>query len=266
MRLPPGQHVIEALLLRVRRVGDRGDVARRRRGPAEPRDRRGRRAERSAILTVDGDRNDERLRVPRRRLGERARRDGDEQRGGGEPAALERPLPEAVAAGPVRRGRRVVADRPGARPQQRGRDRVVEDRPRRVLGDARDGGGSRRASPREIGQHERAHLARGLRGGHRDVRAGAAQRARELLHVGAQPRRRTERDDEDVGRGHPCLASSRIAWLTQRFTSRRRSPPCPRRARSSTSPRSSRARRSASPWAGGCRPVCSSACSPASGS
>ena len=47
-----------------------------------------------------------------------------------EPPALDRPLPDAVAPGPVLGRERVEPDRSRARPQQRGGDRAVDDRPR----------------------------------------------------------------------------------------------------------------------------------------
>ena len=194
VRAPRIEHLIETLLVRVRGVRDGRDVA-------QPRGR---------TRGLDRDRDHHRIGVRLWRLRERAGIPRHEQRRGGEPATFERSLPEAMAAGAVGRGRRVVADRARSRPQQRGGDRVVEDRLRLVLGDAGDRGGASRARPGEIRQRERAHLARWLRGGHRHVRAGTAQRAGELLHVGAQPAGRAEGHDEDVGRGHRCVASSRI--------------------------------------------------------
>ena len=109
---PRPQDEVEALLVRVGGVRDRGDVA-----------LGGGRARR-----LDGDRHDDGVGVRARRLGERARVLRHEQRRG-----RSRRRSSGRCQTPWRPGRlaaagRVVADRARSRPQQRGRDRRVERR------------------------------------------------------------------------------------------------------------------------------------------
>ena len=89
---------------------------------------------------------------------------GQQQRRLAQPAALQRPLPEAVTAGPVAGGGRVEADRPRPRPQQRGGGARVDHRARRVGEPAR-----RRAARRAASAH-----ARSVRASVRTGRGGAA--------------------------------------------------------------------------------------------
>ena len=96
-RGPRGEHAIEALLLGVGRVGDGGDVARRRGGA------RG----------LDRDRDDDGGRVRRRRLGQRPRGLGHEQRA---PRAAAGARAGAATARGARGGWRRRARRSGSRP------------------------------------------------------------------------------------------------------------------------------------------------------
>ena len=123
---------------------------------------------------------------------------GDEQRRVAQTRTLERTLPQPVATATVGGGEDVEVDRARARPEQRGGDRAVDDRAGAVLAqgaDSRHAGGAR---PDEVGEHQRAHLARADGARQRDARAGALQRAAQLLIGGAQSAGRAQRDDQHI--------------------------------------------------------------------
>ena len=119
---PRGEDAVEALLLRVGAVGDRRDVA-----------LRGRRAARR-----DRHRDDDRVGVRLRRLGQPALAPRHEQRRRRQPPPLDRPLPEPVAAGAVAGRGGVEADR--ARGAARAARRWSRSRGPRA-------GGARRSPP-----------------------------------------------------------------------------------------------------------------------
>ena len=205
-RRPRGEHAVEALLVGVGDVGDRGDVA------------SAGRAQRAGGL--DHDRHDDRAGVARRRTRQRVLADRQQQRRAREHGALARALPDAVAARPVLHAERVEADRAGGGREQRRGDRRVDDRARLLARDRSEGRDARRARPHQVGQRERAHLAWRRGGGEHDLRAGAPQ-ARGELGVGcAQADGRAERDDQDVRHGATTAAASRGRALMPRCAAR----------------------------------------------
>ncbi len=100
-----------------------------------------------------------------RDLGQAALAQGKQQRRLCQAPALERPLPEAVPAGPVPGGGRIEADRSGARPEEGGGRARVDDRPRpRVCGPfSRCSAASRaaRAQRRSVSASVRTRAGRG---------------------------------------------------------------------------------------------------------
>ena len=186
-RAPGGDHAVEALLLGIRAVGQGGEVARPAAGGRRRRDRHG-------TTIASGAR--------RRRLGQAALAPRHEQRRGGEPAALDGPLPDAVARGAVARGGGVEADRArlaatAARPWWSSRGARAARCSRSAA--ARRAG---RRRPGEVDPRQRAPLA--PRGTRRDGDRGAraAHRAGELRVGLAQPDGPAEGDEEDVDGGH----------------------------------------------------------------
>ena len=120
-----------------------------------------------------------------------------------EAPALERALPEPVAARAVAGGRRVEADR-----ARRGHSSAavvvrVEDRARVGARRSRARGGARapRAQPRSVSASVRTSRG-GAAAATRDARARAPQRGGQLGVGGAQAGRRAERDEQHVGAGH----------------------------------------------------------------
>ncbi len=162
----------------------------------------------------------DRVAVRLRRLGQPALAPRHQQPRVAEAPLLHRPLPDAVPSRAVARGRRVEADRARVGRQQRRGRRRVQDRPRVVLVDRLGRRRPRRARPGELEQRVGPPLARALRGGGDDLRAGAAQRLRQLLVRLPQPRGPAQRHQQDVrpchqswGRKEPPKPGVRTSWI-----------------------------------------------------
>ncbi len=140
----------------------------------------------------DGHGHDERVAPVAWRLGEGAVARGQEQGRRGEAAALERALPDPVAARAVGGRRRVEADRPGDGPEEGGGHRRVDHDPGRLAGEGPAGGGASGPGPDEVGQGEGPNVGLGRGRRDRDGGPGPAQGADELLIGGAQADGRAE--------------------------------------------------------------------------
>ncbi len=182
-RAPGGEHAVEPLLRRVGPVGDRGDVPRLH-ARAAPSSRPGRgstsarASRRSAAAPRAG----------------RPRLQGSSSGAWRSRAALERPLPQAVASRPVAGGGSVEADRSRPRPEQRGGGARVDHRARCESEPAR--ARAARASgprPRRDRSEQRAHL----------VAAGRPRRPPTLA-----PARRSESASSSSARRRPPVEPS----------------------------------------------------------
>ena len=184
---PRGEHAVEALLLRVGAVGDRGEVALRRRAATA---RPGRARSTGAACGRGASARPPSLH-------------GTSSGARGEAARLDRALPDAVAAGAVAGGGGVEADRArhgrrAARPwcssraTARGAKAAIASRAARRAFSAQ--ASSIAANVRQ--------LARAGHGGELHPRAGAAQRGGELGVGLAQSGGAAEGDDQHVGARH----------------------------------------------------------------
>ena len=185
---PRLQHAVQALLLRVGGVGDRGDVALTRRS------RRG-----------DRHRHHDRVGVRHRRLLQPVLAPRHEQRRRLEAPRLDRTLPDPVAARPVAGGGGVKADCARNRTEKRGRGGRVDHRPRRPACQRARRRAARVDRPRELDRGERPQLPRPSHARDLDRRAGAAQRRRELGVGLPQARGAAQRHDQHVDARH-------LAW------------------------------------------------------
>jgi hypothetical protein len=158
------EHEVEPSFHRVSGVRDRSDVA-----GAVSRD------------ALDRRRRQHDVGVPAPERVERALAPHQHQRRALEAPALDRALPDPVAAGPVLGGNRVERDRPRLRPEERRRDRAVDDRRRIVRGDSAQARLAGEPPFDKVGERHRADPRGGPSGRELDRGPGPGDRLHELV-------------------------------------------------------------------------------------